>query len=139
MDDLTLQQVRELMAQNATFLARLNEHLQGMLPVYSDEYQLSTDPGESSSGVLTLPPGRDTFFKVTGFLAIVPLNTVEASLTLGNGFTIPLQNTTTLLTPIQRILRSTDLRQLDFTTGSENGGQAFLWLWGEAIPSYGKL
>jgi hypothetical protein len=43
------------------------------------------------------------------------------------------------MTPIQKILSSTDVRKLSFTTGSANGGSASVLLWGEAIPSYGKL
>jgi hypothetical protein len=138
-DELTLQQVRALLAENATFLARLNEHLQGMLPVYMEDFALSPVVPVSTVGQLIIPATRDTFFKVTGIFVSVPLNCVEADLQLGNQFDLPLQNTTTLLTPVQKILRSTDIVTLNFTTGSANGGQAFAWLWGEAIPSYGKL
>jgi hypothetical protein len=138
-DDLTLKAVQALHAENAMFLSRLNEHLQGMLPVYTETFASSGTVAEASTESLIIPPTRDTYFKVTGLFVSVPLNTVEADLELGSQFDIPLQNTTTLLTPIQKILRSTDIMTLNFTTGADNGGQAFVWLWGEAIPSYGKL
>ena len=74
-----------------------------------------------------------------GIYISLPFGSTEGDLQLGSQFDLPLQNTTTLLAPVQKLLRSTDLRQLNFTTGADNGGQAFVWLWGEAIPRYGKL
>ena len=138
-NDPTVQAIKSMLAGNATALARLNEHLQAMLPVYIDEYMTSLEIAESSPGSLKLAPTRDTYFKVTGLFVSVPLGTVEASLQLGTQFNLPLQNTTTLITPMQKILEPTEIRQLTFTTGDDNGGQAFLWLWGEAVPKYGKL
>jgi len=140
--DITREQADQLIAQlkfsNDTALARLNEHLQAMLPIYDDEFSTGSAIAASSAGVLTIPAERDTYFKVTGIYVSVPLNAVSATLQLGQFF-LPLQNTTTLLSPVQRILKSTDLRKLTFTTGAANGGSATVWLWGEAIPSYGKL
>jgi hypothetical protein len=128
-----------LMAQNATVLAQLNARLQATLPLYIEETAISPVVDETTKAVLDIAPTRDTYFKVTGILVVVPFGTTAASLQLGSQFTIPLQNTTTLLTPVQKLLVANDVRQLVFTTGSDNGGQAFVWLWGEAIPKYGKL
>ena len=140
LDDPKLQAFIDALArENEAFLSRLNAHLQGMLPVYTETFALDEPVDVSSSSTLIIPPTRDTFFKITGLFVSVPLNTVEADLELGSQFDLPLQNTTTLLTPIQKIVRSTDTMKLNYTTGSANGGQAFVWLWGEAIPSYGKL
>jgi hypothetical protein len=137
-NDPVVRAIQASIGQNETVLSRLNAHLQGLIPTFIEEFGVSDDPGESAAGSLVLNPERDTFFKVTGLYVSLPLNTVSASLQLGN-LTLPLQNTTTLLTPIQRILRSTDVRKLLYTTGSENGGTATLWLWGDAHPSYGKM
>ena len=139
LDELTIQQVRDLLAHNATALARLNEHLQAMLPVYVETSATSELVAASSTGKLIVPPTRDTFFKITGLFVSVPLGTIEADLSIGNDFDLPLQNTTTLITPMQKLIRSTDTITLNFETGADNGGQAFAWLWGDANPSYGKL
>jgi hypothetical protein len=137
-NDPTVQAIRAMVGANATALARLNEHLQAMLPVYIDEAATGSSIAASTLGTVTIAPERDTYFKVTGIFISVPLNTVSASLQLGK-LVIPIQNTTTFLSPIQKILKSTDVRLLTFTTGSANGGSATVWLWGEAIPSVGIL
>jgi hypothetical protein len=132
-------EVRQLLASTQSSLARLNQHLQSLIPTFIEEFGTSNDPGISGTEVFNLKPERDTLFRVTGIFVSLPLNTVSAELQLGNQFTLPLQNTTTLLTPLQRILESTDVRRLTYTTGSANGGAAFLWLFGDAVPSYGAL
>lgn len=128
-----------LMVENATFLARLNSHLQATIPLYVEEYVTSPTVAEATTNTLVLPAGRDTYFKCTGIYVSVPFGTTSATLQLGSQFLLPIQNTTTILTPVQRILESRDVRTLTFTTGSDNGGVAFIYLWGEAIPKYGKL
>jgi hypothetical protein len=139
MTDAQIEQlISQLKATNDASLARLNAHLQAMIPVFMDEAGTCSAVGASTVASVSINASRDTLFKVTGFYVEVPLNTVAASFQLG-GFTFPLQNTTTLMTPIQKILSSTDVRKLSFTTGSANGGSASVLLWGEAIPSYGKL
>jgi hypothetical protein len=139
LDEQLERQMVAHLADNATFLARMNAHLQATIPLYIEESNISPTLAAGSSATLVIPPSRDTIFKLTGIYVSVPLNTTSATLQLGSFFTLPLQNTTTLLCPVQKILHSTDLRQLTFVTGSANGGSAFVWLWGEAIPSYGKL
>lgn len=131
--------IAQLLANNVTALARLNEHLQATIPVYVEENASSGTVAASTTNTLTLRPDRDTYFKVTGIYVSIPENCTSAQLQLGSQFILPIQNSTTLLTPVQRILTSRDVRQLTFTTGSANGGQAFVWLFGEAIPKYGVL
>jgi len=136
--DLESQLVQHL-NDNALFLSKMNAHLQATIPLYDEETATSATIAASSSSVLNIAVQRDTLFKVTGIYVSVPLNTTSATLQLGSQFFLPLQNTTTLLSPVQRILNSRDVRQLNFTTGSANGGAAFVWLWGEILPQYGKL
>lgn len=132
-------EIQRLIADQNSTLARLNAHLVATIPAYVEEFQTSGTIGTSITTTMNIPPARDTYFKVTGIYVSVPFGTVSATLQLGSQFIMPLQNTTTLLSPIQRILTSGDIRQLIFTTGSSAGGVAFAWLWGEAIPKYGVL
>lgn len=120
-------------------LARLNTHLTATIPAYVEEFNTSGTVVANGIGQINVQPARDTFFKVQGIYVSVPFNTVSATLQLGNQFTLPIQNTTTLLCPVQRILSASDIRQLNFTCGSANGGTAFVWLFGEAVPKYGVL
>ena len=113
-------------------------HLQATLPVYIDESGSTGTIAANGLGSVTVGPKRDTYFRVTGLYVSVPLNVTVASISLGDQ-TIPLQNTTTLLSPIQKILDSRQVITLTFTCGSANGGVGYVWAWGEAIPSYGKL
>lgn len=131
--------IRRLLADNSTALARLNSHLQATIPAYVEEFATSVQVNANGTTTLNIPASRDTYFKVIGIYVSVPLNTVSATLQLGSQFILPLQNTTTLLCPVQRILQSSDVRQLVFTCGNANGGQGFAWLFGEAIPKYGAL
>ena len=132
--------IDRLLADNASALARLNSHLQATIPAYVEEFNTTgTVAAATAAPALNVQPTRDTFFKVIGIYVSVPLNTTSATLQLGSQFILPLQNTTTLLCPVQRILTSTDVRQLNFTTGSANGGTGFVWLFGEAIPKYGAI
>jgi len=137
---LTPAQLEQLVANNSTALARLNAHLQATIPIYIDEIATSPQVAPATPATLKIQPFRDTYFKVTGIYVSIPINSVSATLQLDD-LILPIQNTTTLLSPVQKILRSTDLRQLSFETGSgeTDGGTAFVWLWGEALPSYGKL
>lgn len=138
-DDQIERLIAQLKASNETALARLNQHLQAMLPVYVDEGGTCTAIAASTvAPPYIISPYSDNLFKVTGLWVSVPLNCTSATLQLGS-FIIPLQNTTTLLSPIQKILSSTDRRVLNFTTGAANGGSATVLLWGETIPAYGKL
>jgi hypothetical protein len=139
-DETTLKNLEATLAGNTSALARLNAHLQVLLPTFIEEFG-EAQAAESTTTTLVIESTRDTFFRCTGLLVVLPLGTVAASLQLGGSDVppIPLQNTTTLYTPIQRILRSTDPRKLTFTTGADNAGQALVWLWGDAVPSYGKL
>jgi hypothetical protein len=131
--------IEQLIADNATAIARLNSHLQATIPAYIEEYATSVQVAANGSTSLQIPASRDTYFKVIGIYVSVPLNTTVATLQLGSQFILPLQNTTTLLCPVQRILQSSDQRTLTFTCGNANGGQGFVWLFGEAIPKYGAL
>lgn len=133
------EQINRLLMDNASALARLNAHLQATIPAYVEEFATTGQILASASSTLKVPPTRDTYFKCTGIFASVPLNCTSASLQLGSQFILPIQNTTFLLTPVQRILTSTDLRQLSFTCGAANGGSAFVWLYGEAVPKYGVI
>lgn len=140
--DVTGDQIERLIAQlqatNETALARLNQHLQSMLPVYMEESGTGSAIAESASGSVVLNATRDTYFKITGIYVSIPFGSTVGQLQLGKLF-LPIQNTTTLLTPVQVILKSTDKRALTFTTGADNGGAGYVWLWGEAIPSNGIL
>lgn len=138
MDDIQLERlIDQLKVTNETSLARLNQHLQSMLPVYDEEEATGSSIAASTAGSVTISAQRDTYFKVTGIYVSIPIGSTVGLLQLGKLF-IPIQNTTTLLSPVQKILKSTDRRQLTFTTGSTPGA-GYIWLWGEAIPSYGKI
>ena len=136
-DRETLQRLEAAMSANAGALARLNAHLQSIIPTFVEETANETVDASTSS-TLTIPASRDTYFRCSGIYVSVPFGTTEALLQLGE-ITIPIQNTTVLLTPVQRILTSTDARKLFYSTGSDNGGEAFVWLWGDAVPKYGKM
>jgi hypothetical protein len=128
-----------LVGENARVLARLNAHLQATIPIYAEETALSPLIPEATAAVLDIAPYADTYFKITGIYVSLPFGATAGALQLGSQFSLPLQNTTTLLAPVQKILRSTDVRQLTFTTGPDDAGQAFVWLWGEKLPSYGVV
>jgi hypothetical protein len=132
-----LRQLHVTIANNETSLARLNAHLQSLIPTFIEETANGTAL-ESETSTLKWNAERDTYFRCTGLLVSVPDGVTEARLQLGEVI-IPLQNTTTLLTPIQRILKSNDARVLSYTTGADNGGELFVWLWGDAVPKYGKM
>ncbi len=138
-DELSRRNIEQLIADNASAVARLNTHLQSTIPAYIEEFATSVQVAASGSTTLQIPAARDTYFKVIGIYVSVPFNVTAATLQLGSQFILPLQNTTTLLCPVQRILQSSDARTLAFTCGSGNGGQGFVWLFGEAIPKYGTL
>lgn len=137
--DPSQQQLQNLLASNEAVLAQLNARLQATIPLFIEEFAGTGQIAVSSPGVLNVPPSRDTYFKCTGIYVSIPFGSISGNLQLGSQFNLPIQNTTTLLCPIQRILVSGDVRQLTFTTGASAGGSAFVWLWGEAVPKYGKL
>lgn len=139
MSELDRRNIEQLIADNASALARLNTHLQATIPAYVEEFATTGTVLASSTTTLNVPATRDTFFKCTGIYVSVPFGVTAATLQLGSQFILPIQNTTTLLCPVQRILTSTDARQLVFTCGSGGGGTGFVWLFGEAIPKYGTI
>jgi len=131
--------IAQLKSSSETALSRLNQHLQSLIPTFIEE-TANKSTAEATTDTLTWHAERDTLFRCTSLMVVLPLNTVSASLSLGSvTFSIPLQNTTVFTAPIQHILSSTDVRKLTYTTGADNGGEAFVWLMGDAVPNYGKM
>lgn len=129
--------LEQILSSNATVLARLNSHLQSLIPVFVEEFADNQAP-EATTSVLEWRAERDTYFRCTGIYVSVPDGTESATLQLGE-LRLELANQVTLLAPVQRILTSRDARTLTYTTGADNGGNAKVWLWGEAVPKYGKM
>lgn len=88
-------------------------------------------PGSTSSTPGFRAQTNDTEI-IEGILVVLPVGTTTATLTLGQDYVIPIQNTTTLLSPLKLVVKGQD-RKLVYSPSNATLG-SFVALWGCAAP-----
>lgn len=111
-------------------LGGIGRRLQATIPAWIEE----SGVGNATDTSLSVTPATHQLERITGLLAVVPVGTTSATLTLGQ-LVIPVQNTSTLWSPISLLLPSHAARTLKWTPA----GAAFLLLWGEQTAEAGFL